>query len=138
TAGYYAAASVAVTGLGGTDTGSGVDLTTGVLERASATLSAGNCGTFGAFTQVATGGSSYTDTSVASGNCYEYRYKIGDNVGNVSAYSPTSNVAKVDTSAPTVANAAPTAGTNPSAQYWDAASSTLWFRPAAGGSFTLN
>src|SRR5207248_7559496 len=65
TAGYHTTAFVSVGGLGGSDGGSGVDLASGVLERASATLTDGSCGSFGAFTQVAAGGSSYTDASVA-------------------------------------------------------------------------
>src|SRR5439155_27243772 len=62
-------------------------------------LTNGSCGTFStSWTTVTL--SSGNDTGVTSGNCYHYRYKISDNVGNQSAVSTTSNDAKVDTSAP--------------------------------------
>src|SRR5205085_3207695 len=46
--------------------------------------------------------------------------------------------ARIDTSVPTVAATAPSAVTGGSAQFWSAGAKTLWFNPAAGGSFTLN
>ena len=78
------------------------------------------------------------DTTVASGKCYRYRYKISDNVGNQSAASASSADAKVDTGDPTVAVTSPAEVTGPAAQYYDSATKTHYFRPAGAGSFTLN
>lgn len=76
----------------GTDTGSGVR--TRVLRRATATLTGTTCGSFGAYLLVAANPTSpYVDT-VSTGNCYMYRYRIVDNVGNVSVVS-SANVVKV-------------------------------------------
>ncbi len=92
---YYTTASVGFTTGDGSDSGSGLATSTRLVERASATFTGGNCGGFSGF------GGSYSspDTSVASGNCYRYRFTIADNVGNVSAPVVTAD-AKVDTSAP--------------------------------------
>lgn len=58
-------------------------LATRVLERASAPLTGGLCGTFGAFDPVATNPTSpYNDTVPSSGFCYKYQYVVADNVGN--------------------------------------------------------
>src|SRR5207237_6479047 len=76
---YYTALSVPLTLGNGSDTQSGVDSTSGVVERDSAPLTAGACGTYsGSWTTVTLVGGA--DTSVVSGNCYRYRYKISDNV----------------------------------------------------------
>ena len=94
---YYTSLSVALTPTDGSDTGSGLDTSTRVYERDTGTLSNGACsgfpGTWG--TTV-----SNPDASVVSGNCYRYRLKISDRVGNQSAASSASADAKVDTSAP--------------------------------------
>ena len=91
---YYTSLSVALTPTDGSDTGSGLDTSTRVYERDTGTLSNGTCsgfpGTWG--TTV-----SNPDTSVVSGNCYRYRLKISDRVGNQSAASSASADAKVDT-----------------------------------------
>ena len=39
---------------------------------------------------------------------------------------------------PTVTDTAPTELTGAADQYWNSTTDTLWFRPAATGSFTLN
>jgi uncharacterized repeat protein (TIGR01451 family) len=89
--------SVTVTTANGTDGQSGVNASSGTIKRAQATLntSTQTCGAFGGFTTTVTlvGGN---DTSVVSGNCYQYQYLVSDNVGNQATYSSAS-VAKVDT-----------------------------------------
>jgi hypothetical protein len=132
----YSTLSVPLTLGDGSDSGSGLDSASGVVERASATDSSGTCGTFGSYATVAL--TSGADTTVTTGNCYRYRYKISDNVGNQSAASSASADAIVDTTVPTVTNAAPTEVTGTGDQYYDATSDTLFFRPAATGSFTMN
>jgi len=104
TDGYYTSASVPVTYTLGTDSGSGLNNSSGKIQRASATLSGGSCGTFGSFSDLVTeSDGSYTDSTVTTGHCYKYQYLISDNSGNTATYTSV-NVAKVDTVAPTVTN----------------------------------
>ena len=88
----------------GTDAGgSGLKTSSGKIQRASATLAAGACGTYGSFSDLVTEyDGSYSDTTVTSGNCYKYQYLISDNAGNTSAPYTSVSVVKVDTVAPTV------------------------------------
>ena len=117
--GYVTTASVAVS-FSATDSGSGVNTATGKLMRASTTLSAGTCGTFGSYSQVgSTGITSYTDTSVTSGNCYEYEYIVSDNAGNQATIT-SANIAKVDTVAPSVSLTFPANGGNYNSSTWTA------------------
>ena len=93
--GYDVDGSVAIATDAGTDSGSGIDLASLTLERDAIALAAGSCGVFtGSWTSV-----SAPDTTVASGNCYRYRYRVADNAGNVTTYTSL-NVVKVDTSTP--------------------------------------
>jgi uncharacterized repeat protein (TIGR01451 family) len=119
TSGYYTSPSVSVTFARGTDGASGVNATSGVLQRASTTLTGVTCGSFvGATFTTVTGGSNptspFADSTVASGNCYQYRYLASDNVGNQVIYTSAS-VAKVDSTPPTItrAVAAKTDGSTP-------------------------
>ncbi|MBI2060125.1 MAG: hypothetical protein HYT87_10170 [Nitrospirae bacterium] len=100
TDGWYNTASVPVTFVNGTDASSGLGQR--LLQRRSATLSSGACGTYGSYTTIATDPSSspYNDTTVANGNCYQYQFVVNDNVGNANTYSSAST-ARVDTAAPT-------------------------------------
>jgi uncharacterized repeat protein (TIGR01451 family) len=117
TDGYYTSPSVSVSFTGGTDGGSGVNAGSGLLQRAEATLAGGTCGAYGEFATV-TGGanptSPFTDTGVASGKCYQYRYLISDNVGNQATYT-SAGVAKIDSTPPAItrAVAAKTDGSSP-------------------------
>ena len=127
TGGYYTALSIAVTLNNGSDTGSGVDAPTAVVERDEAPLDNGDgsCDAFpGSWGTVTLSGGN--DTTVAGGNCYRYRYLLSDRVGN-QATSGASATAKVDTSAPaapglsygSLSNAAVTGN-------------TVYYRPSAG------
>ncbi len=132
---WYTTLSVSLTLVGGTDAGSGLDVSTEVVERSDAALSDGTCDTFGPWSPVTlTAGA---DTTVTNGNCYRYRLSVTDNVGNASAPSSASSTAKVDTSAPVLTAGVPTALTGDAAQHYDATTSTLWFRPSGTGSFSL-
>jgi hypothetical protein len=133
TAGYYTTASVSVAFSPGTDAGSGVNAASGVLQRASTTLSAGTCGTtYSGFATVATAPTSpYADaTGLASGNCYEYRYVVSDAVGNPATYT-SANVVKVDTQAPTQAFTL----TSPVNASFNPGTTTLYYNGALTGSF---
>jgi len=133
TNGYLTSTSVAVS-FSATDALTGVDATTGQLLRATAPLAAGTCGTFGAYAQIGTTGlaSPYTDTSVATGSCYKYEYQVSDAAGNQATITST-NVAKIDTGAPTLAVSAVT-GANISLT-----GSTVYYRATGSpvGTFTL-
>ncbi len=96
--GYQPGQSVAVTFTTGADAGSGI--ATRQLQRSSATLTDGTCGTFTSFADVgpALPVSPYEDTQVADGSCYVYRYSVTDQVGNQSL-ATNANVAWVDSSA---------------------------------------
>lgn len=93
--GYQAGKSVTVTFTGATDGGSGI--ATGQLQRASAPLTNGSCGTFTGFLTVgpANPTSPYVDNLVTNGTCYQYRYAVTDKLGN-QAVATNANVARVD------------------------------------------
>src|SRR5207245_2090135 len=120
---YYTTLSVPLSLGNGSDSGSGIDASSGIVERASATLSAGSCGSFGSYAPVSL--SAGADTSVLSGNCYRYRYLISDKVGNQSAASAASADAKVDSSAPS----APALTASGSSASEFASGSTLFYNP---------
>jgi hypothetical protein len=94
-------ASVAITTTAAGDSGSQVNPAATVVQRSSAPLTTltESCGTFSGFATVSLVGGA--DTSVTSGNCYQYRYFVPDNVGNQGIFT-SANVAKVDTSGPQV------------------------------------
>jgi hypothetical protein len=95
TNGYQPALSVPVTFTTGNDTGSNV--ASRQLQRQSASLSAGTCGTWGGFANVGAVNptSTYTDTAVANAMCYKYQYVVTDNVGNIGT-TASGNVSRVD------------------------------------------
>ena len=103
---YYTALSVPLVLDNGSDTGSGVDPASGLIERQVATLSNGNCVSWSGVwaTVTLTGGA---DTNVLTDRCYRYRYTVSDNVGNQAGPSAISGEAKVDTVAPVTSDNAP-------------------------------
>ncbi|HEV2952364.1 MAG TPA: hypothetical protein VGZ51_09675, partial [Actinomycetota bacterium] len=79
TAGYFTSLSVPVTLANGSDAGSGLNAGSGIVERDEALLdnSDGTCDVFpGSWATVTLSGGN--DTTVVSGKCYRYRYKISD------------------------------------------------------------
>jgi hypothetical protein len=127
---FFAATSVPLTLARGTDVGAGLAPSGDVVERASASLQNGNCGAYGAFTAVALVNGS--DTSVTTGSCYRWQLKVMDNVGNVSAASPATADAKVDTTPPTLPSLFFTGLVNAGA-----VGSIVYYRPSAPVTFTL-
>jgi hypothetical protein len=99
TNGYSGGSTVSISFTKGTDTISGLESASGILEGATATFAAGACGTFGTFAVVATNPASGVSLPVTSGTCYQYRYSIADNVGNRTTYTSAS-VTKVDSVGP--------------------------------------
>ncbi|MGA9746322.1 MAG: hypothetical protein WBQ50_02585, partial [Nocardioides sp.] len=79
--GATTSSTVDVSFTSGTDTGAG--LAAKALERASAPMTNGLCGTFSSFTTLATNPTSpYVDATLAMDTCYKYEYETPDNVGN--------------------------------------------------------
>ncbi len=123
--GYDSSGSLTITSSNGTDSVSGVDPASGLLERDSATLTNGACGSFaGAWTTVT------SPDSVASGNCYRYRYGVSDFAGNPAMYT-SSSVAKIDTSAPIAPSLSFSAFSNAAL-----AGGVVYFRSGTAGGFT--
>jgi hypothetical protein len=131
TAGYVTSSSVAVTLANGSDGESGLDVASGVVERDEAPLVSGSCDLFpGSWSTVTLSGGN--DTSVQSGKCYVYRYKISDRVGNQGASAASSTV-KVDTTPPT----APSLAYSGFTRAWENGSGTVYFKGGAAGGFTV-
>jgi hypothetical protein len=127
---YSTATSTSVTFATGTDGGSGLLAGSGLLQRATATLAAGVCGTFGAFATVVTNPTSPTADTTASGTCFMYQYLVSDNVGNQATYT-SANVLKADSTAPVNALSI----TSPSNAYYNAGTGVLYYRSTVAGSF---
>jgi ice-binding like protein len=99
TNGYSVGSTVSISFTKGTDTISGLDTASGIIEGATATFAAGTCGTFGSFSIVATNPASGVSLPISSGTCYQYRYSIADNVGNRTTYTSAS-ITKADSVPP--------------------------------------
>jgi hypothetical protein len=95
---FFPTTSVPLTISRGTDAASGIDTSGDSVERATAPLQNGLCGTFGSFSPVTLVGGA--DTSVTTASCNRWQVKVKDNVGNVSTASAASAVAAVDTTPP--------------------------------------
>ncbi|HEX6788597.1 MAG TPA: invasin domain 3-containing protein [Gaiellaceae bacterium] len=117
--------SVAVATTPYSDGGSG--LASQVVTVQQATLSNDSCGTYGGTNVV--GGASY---GVANGNCYLFTITATDNVGNVTAAQTT---VKVDTTSPVTPGIS---FTGASSGNTFVSGTTLYYRPSAGGTFTVN
>ena len=125
TGGRYRTSTALTLGLSkGTDP-SGLAATGAVLQRASATLTSGSCGAFGAYTTVATDPVSPLAQTVVTGTCYRYRYTVSDTLGNTRTFASPS--IKVDTSAPST----PTAPTYSAMTNTYGTGTTVYYRGTA-------
>ena len=112
--------------MNGADSGSGVDPSSGLLQRDSISLTNGACGSFAAAWVTVT-----SPDSVTSGDCYRYRYRISDFAGNAAMYTSPS-VAKIDTSAPTAPSFSFSSFSNAAL-----AGGVVYFRSGVAGGFTV-
>jgi len=105
--GYDADGQVTISTADGTDALSGVDGSSGVIERRTAPLVDGVCDPFtGGWTSVT------SPNTVATDSCAQYRYRVSDRVGNEAIYTST-DVVKTDLTAPsTTIDSAPSDPTN--------------------------
>jgi hypothetical protein len=93
---------VALTAGDGTDTVSGVNTGSRIVQRRTATLTGSSCGSYGSWGAITPTGTypNLTDTTVTTAHCYQYQYLVSDAAGN-QATTTSTNDAKVDTVAPT-------------------------------------
>jgi hypothetical protein len=134
--GWYTTPSIAWTSTDGTDSGSGLDVTSRVFQRDETTLTGTSCGTFpNTWTTTVTN----PDTTVQNGRCYRYRLRESDRVGNQSA-SAASATAKVDTVAPDTTITAqppnPSNSASPSFSFTSTESGSTFQCALDGGSFS--
>jgi hypothetical protein len=93
--------SVPITTTNGTDSQSGVNLASAIVQRDQVPLNTSTDACSGSFpntyatTVTLVGGA---DTSATNGYCYQYRYLISDNVGNQVIYTPSTQApVEIDT-----------------------------------------
>ncbi len=117
--GFTNSTSVALTTSDGSDTGTGLDNSSRTLKRRVATLSNGDCGSYGSFSVITPSGTypNFADTTVSSGNCYQYQYLVSDIATNQAAYTGSDTI-KVDTSSPTITSVSSTPSSNSSTVSW--------------------
>ncbi|EKE05611.1 MAG: hypothetical protein ACD_19C00188G0001 [uncultured bacterium] len=94
--GSQTSTNVTLTVSDGTDSNSGINTSSRLVQRKIAPLSVDTCGSFGSFSAISTSGTypNFLDSSVSAGNCYMYQYLVSDNTGNQQTYT-SSNVVKV-------------------------------------------
>lgn len=137
-AGYRTSAAIALTLAEGSDATSGIVAVT--VQRDVATLAANVCGafpgTYATSLNVATGATSFTDSTVTGGRCYQYRLLVDDAASNQTTTSPlVATVVKVDTTAPSVPTVTIDTLTGATAT---GAGASVFYRPAGSGSFRVN
>ena len=88
----------------GIDVGSGIDASSGVLERRAALLTSDDCGEYGGWNPAPA-----VDTP-DQGRCLQYRYTVRDNVGNEAVYTSPVEVFVPDQTEPTTALLSPADG----------------------------
>ena len=126
--GYDADGSVVVATANGSDSGAGVDASSGVLERRTSTFSGGSCAGFAGGWTTAT-----SPDTVASGLCAQYRYRVSDRVGNEAIYTST-DVVKVDLTAPS----APALTLSESSAWAFVSGTTIYLNTAQTGSYDVD
>lgn len=113
----------------GTDAASGILAGSGVLQRASATLSGETCGSFGGFETVATNPESpYTSAALTVGRCYQWRYLVSDNAGGQAVYTSPAVYKLMLATTTALTSSAATANFNASVTY----RATVTPKPGAG------
>ena len=129
---YYRSLAVPLVLRQGVDRESGVDRSTGVVERLTGVLTRGRCERWsGTWRTVEVERS--TDSAVANGRCYRYRYRIADRAGNRSAVSKPSAVAMVDTTPPSP----PALTLSENGDHTFVAGRTIFIRPGEAGGFAV-
>ena len=129
---YYRTLAVPLVLRHGVDRDSGVDRSSGVVQRLTGALTRGRCERWsGTWRTVELEGS--TDSTVADGRCYRYRYRVADRAGNRSAVSKPSGVAMVDTTPPSP----PALSLSETGVHTFVAGTTIFVRPGAAGSFAV-
>ncbi|MFA5828688.1 MAG: Ig-like domain-containing protein [Candidatus Shapirobacteria bacterium] len=95
--GFYVNPSVSFTAVDGTDSGSGIDTSSRVFYRRLATMTDQICGSYGSWSTIDLSGTypNYSDDTVVLGNCYQYKYDVGDNLANETTYT-SNNTAKIE------------------------------------------
>lgn len=80
-----------------TSASTGPAITTRQLQRATAPLTAGACGTYAAFANIGADNptSPYLDTAVSNSRCYQYRFVVSDALTNATT-ATSANAARVD------------------------------------------
>ncbi len=151
--GYDADGIVTITVADGTDALSGIDPSSGVIERRTSALVAGVCDPFaGSWSAVA------SPDTLPDSTCARYRYRISDRVGNEAIHTLPTSTVKVDLSAPQttidVAPSDPSADGSPTFEFsadeagstfecrldggaWSACASPATVGPLADGSHTF-
>ncbi len=105
--GYFRGTTIHLAIANGTDAESAISLTR--LWRQSAALAAGSCGSYGAWTVVATNiGADYGDP-VSGGYCYNYTLQAVNGAGNSTNYT-SAGITRVDSTGPTSSISSPTEG----------------------------
>jgi hypothetical protein len=131
--GYILIESVSITYSTGTDSDAGLNASSGRILRRSSTLSSGSCISYGSWSALVyeTDGS-YTDNTVTTGNYYQYRYEIFDNVYNGVNYT-SDNTVKIDSGGPDCSLSSITE----SSEYAHVSGSTIYYNSQGSGSFNV-
>jgi hypothetical protein len=131
--GFTTGTSVTVTYTTGTDGATGSGIQDYMLERETGTLAAGACTWSGTYTDAGTlnGPLSVTDGTLVTANCYRFRVRVTDRVGNI-GYSPLSAPIMVDTTAPTSATMEFVESTGVGTALSTPVPNTIWYQPTLG------